>query len=116
MVPTESKSVQSRIIKYSTEVGWKYVPRKESDARRGDRASYKNERYYRDILNTKLWEFNSWLPKNYNLPDPTPKIEGNRQFLLALRGQSTAYDENEKREKMVSSLTIILPIFFLDIG
>ncbi|MCX6779012.1 MAG: HsdR family type I site-specific deoxyribonuclease, partial [Candidatus Magasanikbacteria bacterium] len=101
MKPTESKSVQERIIKYVTKLGWKYVPRLESDARRGEELSYKNELYYRDLLMTKLREFNPWLPENYNLPIPAPRIEGNRQILLALRGQSTAYDDKEKRERNV---------------
>jgi type I restriction enzyme R subunit len=102
MKPTESKSVQNRIIKYSAELGWKYVPRIESDERRGGGDSYKTELFYRDILNTKLHEFNPWLPENYVLPIPAPRIEGNRQILLSLRGQSTAYDKVEKRERNIS--------------
>jgi type I restriction enzyme R subunit len=101
MKPTELKSVQERIIKYATEGGWNYISRSESDKRRGGGESYKNELYYRDVLNAKLWEFNSWLPVNYSVPSLLPKIEGNRQLLLALRGQSTAYDEKEKRERNV---------------
>lgn len=102
MKPTEQKSVQERIIKYAIEAGWRYVPRLDSDKRRGTEDIYKNELYYRDILNAKLREFNPWLPENYSFPIPTPKIEGNRQVLLALRGQSTAYDEKEKRERNVT--------------
>lgn len=100
--PTEQKSVQERIIKYAIEAGWRYVPRSDSDKRRGTEGIYKSELFYRDILNAKLREFNSWLPENYSFPIPTPKIEGNRQVLLALRGQSTAYDEKEKRERNVT--------------
>jgi type I restriction enzyme R subunit len=101
MKPTESKSVQQRIIKYAVKAGWQYVPRAESDGRRGSSDSYKSELFYRDLLNAKLREFNPWLPKNYKLPNFAPKIEGNRQMLLALRGQSTAYDSKEKRERNV---------------
>lgn len=99
--PTEAKSVQDRIIKYATEVGWTFVSREQSDARRGDEMAYKSQPYYMDVLMPKLREFNLWLPTNYSFPLPAPKIEGNRQVLLALRGQSTAYDEAEKRERNV---------------
>jgi type I restriction enzyme R subunit len=109
MKPTELKSVQERIIKYAVEAAWQYIPRSESDKRRGDNETYKSELYFRDVLNTKLREFNPWLPKNYSLPIPTPRIEGNRQVLLALRGQSTAYDENEKRERNVVVIDFVNP-------
>ena len=49
MKPTEAKSVRDRIIKYAIEVGWHFVPRVESDARRGDEMSYKSQPYYMDI-------------------------------------------------------------------
>ena len=111
MKPTESKSVQERIIKYATEIGWRYVGRDKSDARRsagdeliannGDDA-YKKQPYCLGVLMPKLREFNPWLAENFSLPVMLPKIEGNRQMLLALRGQSTAYDENEKRERNVT--------------
>lgn len=107
--PTEQKSVQERIIKYAIEAGWRYVPRSDSDKRRGTEDIYKSELYYRDILNAKLREFNPWLPENYSFPIPTPKIEGNRQVLLALRGQSTAYDEKEKRERNVMVIDFANP-------
>src|SRR3989339_1199576 len=109
MKPTELKSVQERIIKYATEVGWHYVPRLVSDKRRGSEESYKNELYYHDILNSKLREFNPWLPVNYNFPTVSSKIDGNRQILLALRGQSTAYDEKEKRERNVMVVDFVNP-------
>lgn len=109
MKPTELKSVQERIIKYAVRAGWRYVPRLESDKRRGNEETYKSELYYRDVLNAKLREFNHWLSKNYSLPIPAPKIEGNRQVLLALRGQSTAYDENEKRERNVTVVDFANP-------
>ncbi|MDE2188814.1 MAG: HsdR family type I site-specific deoxyribonuclease, partial [Patescibacteria group bacterium] len=109
MKPTELKSVQERIIKYAVEAGWRYVPRLESDKRRGNEETYKSELYYRDALNAKLREFNPWLPENYSLSVPAPKIEGNRQVLLTLRGQSTAYDENEKRERNITVVDFANP-------
>ncbi|MFA6459322.1 MAG: HsdR family type I site-specific deoxyribonuclease [Candidatus Paceibacterota bacterium] len=101
MKPTETKSVQNRIIKYAVDMGWQYITREKSDARRGDELSYKNQPYYMDVLISKLREFNPWLPTNYSFSSPAPKIDGNRQILLALRGQSTAYDDVENRERNV---------------
>jgi type I restriction enzyme R subunit len=99
--PTEQKSVQNRIIKYAQEIGWRCVAREESDARRGVGENYKSGPYYHDLLDFKLHELNSWLPENYKLPIFSFNINGNREMLLFLRGQSTAYDENEKRERNV---------------
>jgi type I restriction enzyme R subunit len=102
MKPTEAKAVQDRIIKYSTELGWTYVPRETSDRRRGSEDRYKTELFYREVINSKLRELNPWLPVNFAISTPAPRIEGNRQVLLALRGQSTAYDENERRERNIT--------------
>mgnify|MGYP003394626592 CR=1 FL=1 len=33
--PTEHKTVQTRILAYAQEIGWKYVPREEAERRRG---------------------------------------------------------------------------------
>ncbi len=101
MKPSEQKSVQERIIKYATQIGWKYITREESNARRGDELNFKNKPYFQDLLLAKLKEFNPWLPDNYSLPNPAPRIEGNLQILLSLRGQTTAYDVTEKRERNV---------------
>lgn len=101
MRPTEAKSVQDRIVKYATEIGWQYVPREESDARRGDELTYKSQPYYTEVLMAKLRELNPWLPADYKVPTIVPRIEGNRDVLLFLRGQSTAYDPSERRERNV---------------
>ncbi|MDD5731499.1 MAG: HsdR family type I site-specific deoxyribonuclease [Patescibacteria group bacterium] len=87
MKPTESKSVQQRIIKYAQEIGWSYVSREESDKKRID----KDNPYY----------FNGLLPEGYKTPNFRPNIVGNKDFLNFLRNQSTVYDEKEKREKNV---------------
>lgn len=99
--PTEQKSVQNRIIEYAKQIGWRYVAREESDSRRGGGESYKNELYYHDLLAFKLHELNPWLPESYKVPNFAPRIEGNREMMLFLRGHSTAYDEKEKRERDV---------------
>lgn len=101
MRPTEAKSVQDRIVKYATEIGWQFVARDESDARRGDELTYKSQPYYTDVLMAKLRELNPWLPADYKVPIIVPRIEGNRDVLLFLRGQSTAYDPSDRRERNV---------------
>lgn len=101
MKPTEQKSVQQRIIHYATEIGWTYIPRLQSDLRRGETENYKTKLYSSETLIKKLREFNPWLPPNYSFSSYPPKIEGNSQLLLALRNQSTAYDEKERRERNV---------------
>lgn len=101
MKPTEAKSVQARIISYAMDCGWQYVPRKESDARRGDELTYKSNVYHGWWLNLKLRDFNPWLPVDYKVPVFLPRIEGNKDMLLFLRGQSNAFDDNEKRERNI---------------
>lgn len=97
--PTELKSVQRPIIKYATELGWQYVSRAQSDSIRGTELSYKKQAFFETLIAQKLREFNPWLPEHYTLPIPYAKIEGNRDFLRVLRGQSTVYDPREKRER-----------------
>jgi len=104
MKPTEAKSVQARIIKYATEIGWQYVPRGENDERR----VLRKYPYYIETY-TKLREFNPWLPINYKIPHFAPRIDGNRDMLSFLRGQSTAYDEKEKRERNVKCIDFVHP-------
>lgn len=38
-IPNEHKTVQARILAYAQEIGWRYVPRAEAEARRGFDAS-----------------------------------------------------------------------------
>jgi type I restriction enzyme, R subunit len=33
--PGEHKTVQARILQYAQEIGWRYIPRAEAEARRG---------------------------------------------------------------------------------
>jgi len=101
MKPTELSSVQKPIIEYVGQLGWHYVSRVESDVRRGHQSTYKGRLFYRDLLMAKLREFNPWLPKNYSLPYIRSNITGNLELLRILRGQSTAYDEQAKRERNV---------------
>lgn len=101
--PTEAQSVQARILKYASQVGWKVVPRNEADVRRGDGL------YFADLAISKLRGFNSWLPAQYTLPIYSADISGNRDFLAFLRGQKTAYDERENRERNITVINFADP-------
>ena len=101
MKPTESKSVQARIIKYATEIGWQYVSKEEAEKRRAGNL------HFVDVFHQELYKKNPWLAASsksgnvYTFPNFTSNISGNRDFLLFLRGNSTAFDNIENREKNV---------------
>lgn len=95
MHPTESSSVQEPIIRYAECIGWARVPRETSDERRNGGLRYE------ELLRSKLYEFNPWLPAEYAIPNFSADISGNRDFLAFLRGRTTAFDPKEKREKNV---------------
>lgn len=101
MKPTELKSVQQRIIKYATEIGWQYVSREEAEKRRAGNL------FFLDIFYQETFKKNPWLaasPKGgpvYTFPNFNASIVGNRDFLNFLRGSSTAFDNVENREKNV---------------
>ncbi|OGC24104.1 restriction endonuclease subunit R [candidate division WOR-1 bacterium RIFOXYB2_FULL_37_13] len=109
MKPTESQSVQKRIIEYAKQIGWVYVPREESDSRRDSGIFYKNRPYYNDLILEKLYEFNPWLPADFVPSEFFPRIEGNKDALSFLRGQSTAYDQKEKRERNIKVIDFTNP-------
>jgi type I restriction enzyme R subunit len=65
--PGEHKTVQSRILEYVQEIGWKYVSRYQAETRRGfdpdgvtpeDRAR-PGTPFFGDLLHTQVRAFNS---------------------------------------------------------
>lgn len=105
---TEQRDVQDQLINYLTGIGWKYLPPVESlAARNGDEANA----FLTDILCKQLAALNSgWLSGAQinesvrRLRIVSPNLAGNEQYLKALRGQWTAFDETEDRER---NLTLI---------
>lgn len=116
-LPTEHKSVQSRIIKYATEIGWQYVSQGEAESRRGfdtsavsPRERSKNaSRFFIEILFNKVREFNPQFGRGLSevearadllrlLDLPLPTIYGNRDFLQYLQGEKTFFSKEENRE------------------
>jgi type I restriction enzyme R subunit len=103
--PGEHKTVQARILQYAQDIGWTFVPRPESDRRRGVNAPGEKPKslYYNDLLYQKVQNFNEF----YNEPagDLTGKlsrlhndIHGNREFLEYLRNRGKFFHAEENRE------------------
>ena len=106
-IPTEHKTVQSRILAYAQEIGWTFVPRTEAESRRG--ATGKGSKsppslFFDDLLDAKIRAFNprytdakSALPGKFrHLPTD---VHGNREFLEHLRNRGTYFDSEENRER-----------------
>jgi type I restriction enzyme, R subunit len=106
--PTEHKSVQSRILQYAQEIGWRFISRYEAEHRRGfdDQAQLPKERartasrFFDDLVYEKVKEFNpkftgskEELLRMLNLPLPT--IQGNKEFLEYLQNQRTFFSSAE---------------------
>jgi len=109
--PGEYKTVQARILKYAQEIGWKFVPRSEAEARRGfdpdgltpeDRARTASL-YFGDLLHAQVRAFN---PKYKEAEGAlvgdfqrlNASIAGNREFLNYVRNQGKFFCADENRE------------------
>jgi type I restriction enzyme, R subunit len=109
--PGEYKTVQARILAYAQEIGWIYVPRGESEKRRGfDRSKATSAEqaaeaspYFDDLLDSQVRKLN---PKYAEGPGALvgdlrrlhTDISGNRDFLAYLRNTKTFYDKGAGRE------------------
>ena len=109
--PSEHKTVQARILAYAQEIGWRYVPRAEAEARRGfdadgttlEERARPATHYFGDLLHDKVREFN---PKYKEAEGALigefqrlhADIAGNRDFLTFLRNQGKFFDTAENRE------------------
>jgi type I restriction enzyme R subunit len=96
--PGEHKTVQARILAYAQEIGWRYVPRAEAEARRGfdpdaatpEERARKASLFFGDLLHAQVRAFN---PKYKDAEGALigefqrfrADIYGNRDFLQALR-------------------------------
>ena len=109
--PGEHKTVQARILGYAAVIGWTFVPREESEQRRGfdpgvppaDRAKNRSL-FFDDLLDAKLREFNpryaeaegALLGQFRHLHTD---IYGNREFVEHLRNRGKFFDHEERRER-----------------
>lgn len=109
--PGEHKTVQARILAYAQQIGWTYVPRGESEKRRGfdhskttpaEQAAGASP-YFDDLLDAQVRKLN---PKYGEGPGALigdlqrlhADIAGNRDFLAYLRNVRTFYEKGEGRE------------------
>ncbi|MCJ7503891.1 MAG: HsdR family type I site-specific deoxyribonuclease [Acidobacteriia bacterium] len=109
--PGEHKTVQARILHYAQEIGWRFVPRAEAEARRGfdpdgatgeDRARPASL-YFGDLLHGQVRAFNpKYLVAEGALIGEFQRlnadITGNRDLLTYLRNQGKFFCAEEKRE------------------
>jgi type I restriction enzyme R subunit len=109
--PGEHKTVQARILRYASDIGWDVVTQADSERLRGfdpsipspaDRA-YRASLFLREVFAKKMSEFN---PGYDDTPDALLGIfrnlpateEGNFEFLQYVRNMKTHYVPNEGRE------------------
>jgi type I restriction enzyme R subunit len=109
--PGEYKTVQARILKYAQEIGWKFVPREQAEARRGfdnDAATQEDRArtaslYFGDLLHAQVQAFN---PKYKGAEGAlvgefrrlNASIAGNGELLDYLRNQGKFFYPEENRE------------------
>src|SRR2546421_12546317 len=109
--PGEHKTVQARILAYAQEMDWSYVPRGESEQRRGFGSSKSTPAeqaanaspYFDDLLDGQVRKLN---PRYAEGPGALvgdlrrlhANIAGNRDFLAYLRNATTFYDKASNRE------------------
>ncbi|HEX9272817.1 MAG TPA: type I restriction endonuclease, partial [Candidatus Binatia bacterium] len=110
-MPGEHKTVQARILHYAQEIGWRYVPRPEAEARRGfdadgptpeDRARPATP-YFGDLLHAQIRAFNPKYKEAEGalvgeLHRLNADISGKRDFLTYLRNQGKFFSADENRE------------------
>jgi type I restriction enzyme R subunit len=100
---SEAGTVQFPMVKHAVEIGWTPLTPDQARQMRGGEA----EMFFRDVLASKLAEFNSWLSADavravIERLDALPStIEGNRELLAWLRGERQWYDEAEQRHRRV---------------
>jgi type I restriction enzyme R subunit len=109
--PGEHKTVQARFLAYAQEIGWRYVPRAEAEARRRfdpegvtpEDCARTASLYFGDLLHDQVRAFN---PKYKEAEGAlvgefqrlNADIAGNRDFLTFLRNQGKFFCAEESRE------------------
>ena len=107
----ESYTVQFPMVKHAHEVGWTVMRPEDAEAKRFGRSNM----LFRDALEAKLVEFNSWLTENQTravvdtIEALPATIEGNREVLSWIRGERQWYDEVEKRHRPVQVIDYANP-------
>lgn len=109
--PSEHRTVQSRILHYAQEIGWRYVPRAECEKRRGFDSDSSTAQegartaslYFGDLLHAQVLAFNPKYKEAEgaligNFQRLNADIAGNRDFLTYLRNAGQFFCAEENRE------------------
>ncbi len=101
--PSEHKTVQARILKYTEAIGWTFVPREEAEQRRGGTPAPLSL-FFDDLLDAKVREFNPRYAEAQGLllgqfRHFHADIYGNREFVEHLRNRGKFFDVDESRER-----------------
>src|SRR5574340_769429 len=101
---SERSAVQNPLIRYAEAAGWRRVAREEALRLRGGEGGL----YFTDVLRAKLLALNPGVVDAARADDIIRRlallpasIEGNREALGWLRGESSVYVPEEKRERNV---------------
>ena len=103
---TEKRDVQDQLINYLSGIGWTFIPQNELPAWRNQD---EREPFLVETLRAQLAVLNGWPAGDARIADIERRLrllpanlEGNEQFLFALRNQWTAYDDAQQREHNVT--------------
>jgi type I restriction enzyme, R subunit len=103
---TEKRDVQDQLINYLTGIGWTFIGQYDLPALRHQDET---EPFLIDTLRSQLAALNGWpagdsridqIVRRLRLLPPT--LEGNEEYLHALRGHWTVYDPATQRERNVT--------------
>ena len=100
---TEADSAQFPMVRHAEEIGWTAISPEDARQKRGGEAGM----LFREELEDKIKTFNPWLSLDARrqvverLEALPSTIEGNREMLGWLRGESQWYDEADERYRRV---------------
>ncbi len=99
---TEKRDAQDQLINFLTGIGWTFIGRYDLPRWRGNDET---QPFLVDVLRAQLAALNGWAAGDGRIAEVVRRLrllpaslEGNEQFLRALRGGWTAYDRAQQRE------------------
>lgn len=105
---TEQRDVQGQLVNFLIGIGWTFIGRYDLPTWRGNDET---QPFLVDVLRAQLAALNGWSAGDARVDDVIrrlrllpPTLDGNEQFLRALRGHWTAYDPAQQREFNVTLL------------